>query len=322
MNLSEFIKTHKTPAQILTPFEAEIYTLGTRQIATAVLHKRITELSKTDPDLEVWVPFQYWRYTRYNDKVRQPYYYREDVFISNKGRYFNLNKSEPKEEKGRPIKNGYRIFSLCIDKKYNCFQIQRAVACCFIPVPDELLGHKLLDLESNHIDGNKENNDMFNIEWVTGENNIQHAHDNKLRTYKTGVDHPLTKPLVGTVVGNSKFNGTTFVVNGRAECNKYKMGKAECVAMGKRKVRNGCTFKYLDKDDKNIPHISELPSELLTWFITPKITTYIGTNIDTGETIELTGEEEIKRFGFEHSKVSAVANGKRNSHKGYTFRKT
>ena len=55
-------------------------------------------------------------------------------------------------------------------------KVHRLVAMSFIPKPD-----KKGIWEVNHIDGNKENNDVTNLEWVTREQNIQHSWDIGLR---------------------------------------------------------------------------------------------------------------------------------------------
>ena len=54
------------------------------------------------------------------------------------------------------------------DRKKINLSVHRAVAMAFIPNPDELP-------EVNHIDGNKENNCIDNLEWVTTEANRKHA---------------------------------------------------------------------------------------------------------------------------------------------------
>ena len=41
--------------------------------------------------------------------------------------------------------------------------------------------HQIL-LQVNNIDGNKQNNDFRNLEWVTPSQNTKHAYDNGLNT--------------------------------------------------------------------------------------------------------------------------------------------
>lgn len=65
-------------------------------------------------------------------------------------------------------------------KKYGIgkdFSIHRVVACTFIKNHNNLL-------EVNHKDGNKLNNCVSNLEWVTKSENVKHAFDNKLKISK------------------------------------------------------------------------------------------------------------------------------------------
>lgn len=52
-------------------------------------------------------------------------------------------------------------------------RVHRAVAITFIPNPEN-------KSEINHIDGNKYNNKLSNLEWVTAKENIRHAWDSGL----------------------------------------------------------------------------------------------------------------------------------------------
>lgn len=48
---------------------------------------------------------------------------------------------------------------------------------------------------------------------------------------------------------------------------------------------------------------------------------WIGTDIKTGTTIEFIGSLELNKAGFQHANVIKCINGKRKSHKGYTWTK-
>ena len=61
----------------------------------------------------------------------------------------------------------------------DCINIHRLVAGAFIPKP---AGHTVV----NHLDGNKRNNHVSNLEWVTTSKNIQHAYDTGLMPDKKG----------------------------------------------------------------------------------------------------------------------------------------
>lgn len=71
--------------------------------------------------------------------------------------------------------DGYRIIKLCINGQCLNRKIHRMVAEAFIPNPLNLP-------QVNHIDGNKQNNAVSNLEWCTRSANIQHAFATGLMT--------------------------------------------------------------------------------------------------------------------------------------------
>lgn len=70
----------------------------------------------------------------------------------------------------KPIdnKSGYRYVSLNKKGKGRSTRIHRIVALAFIPNPDKLP-------QVNHIDGDKSNNCVSNLEWCNNRENITHA---------------------------------------------------------------------------------------------------------------------------------------------------
>ncbi len=75
----------------------------------------------------------------------------------------------------RISKTGYFVYcgSLGSRKKRKCFRLHRCIAEVFIPMVE---GKDYI----NHIDGNKLNNSIGNLEWCTNKENVQHAWDNEL----------------------------------------------------------------------------------------------------------------------------------------------
>ncbi len=66
------------------------------------------------------------------------------------------------------------------ETQVNC-SVHRLVAQAFIPNPEK-------KPQVNHKDGNKKNNHISNLEWVTNQENMDHAHENNLFNYKKGQD--------------------------------------------------------------------------------------------------------------------------------------
>lgn len=65
-------------------------------------------------------------------------------------------------------RNGYVHISLCKNGKVKTFRVHRLIAEAFIPNPEN-------KPQVNHIDGNRINNSLSNLEWVTRSENHLHA---------------------------------------------------------------------------------------------------------------------------------------------------
>ena len=79
-------------------------------------------------------------------------------------------------------KNGYVWVSLPRNNKFRTYLVHRLVAGMFIPNP-------MFYKEINHIDGNKTNNNVYNLEWCTRSQNIKHAFAMGLKVNKKGSEH-------------------------------------------------------------------------------------------------------------------------------------
>lgn len=71
-------------------------------------------------------------------------------------------------------KFGYYVVNLHIKHKQKQFRVNRLIAETFIPNPDNLP-------QVNHIDGNKLNNNVENLEWCSAKYNTRHAINTGLR---------------------------------------------------------------------------------------------------------------------------------------------
>ena len=68
-------------------------------------------------------------------------------------------------------KYGYCVVGLHKDKKVKQYRVHRLVAIAFLPNPDNLP-------YVNHIDCDKTNNSLTNLEWCTQSENVKHGYDN------------------------------------------------------------------------------------------------------------------------------------------------
>lgn len=80
------------------------------------------------------------------------------------------NKNLPKELTPRKHSNGYLRVMFSVNNKHYDRYIHRLVALMFLENPQNYP-------EVNHIDGNKENNKVDNLEWCTRSQNNKHMYD-------------------------------------------------------------------------------------------------------------------------------------------------
>jgi DNA-binding transcriptional regulator YiaG len=110
--------------------------------------------------------------------------------VSNKGRVKSLNRYTNHNYGGQALKkskilkiqnykNGYTYVHLMNLSYHKKVKIHRAVAEAFIPNPEN-------KETVNHIDGDKSNNDISNLEWATWTENNNHARINKLNIPAVG----------------------------------------------------------------------------------------------------------------------------------------
>lgn len=83
-------------------------------------------------------------------------------------------------------KSGYPMCTLWRDSNGKNKTVHRIVAGAFIPNPNN-------KPQVNHKDGNKENNHVDNLEWVTNSENDLHAFEIGLRTVRRGSKSNLAK---------------------------------------------------------------------------------------------------------------------------------
>lgn len=145
----------------------------------------------------------------------------------------------PVKEKILSFNKSYRGYlQVCLTKngKYQTFLVHRLVAQTFIP-----------NLENkpqvNHIDGDKENNFVDNLEWVTSSENIRHAFNN-------GLKKPNNQRKVNQYDLENNFIKTWNSITNFLKENNINI-KSSCISnccKGRISTAYGYKWKYVDKE--------------------------------------------------------------------------
>ncbi len=153
--------------------------------------------------------------------------------ISNTGKL--KNKLTNKILKPTPDKRGYPRFRLSVKAFKVSLRLHRLVAYHFIENPEN-------KPQVNHIDGNKLNNNVNNLEWNTNSENQLHAVRTGLKITKKGKESCRFKSsiLVFDLLGNQvdELFGNEDMKN-----KGYDFRNVSAVVTGKRKTYKKLIFK-------------------------------------------------------------------------------
>lgn len=159
----------------------------------------------------------------------------ENYSITDDGRVFN-NKTN-RCLKLHPDTKGYIRCSLYKEGKKHTKKVHRLVAQAFIINNEN-------KPEVNHIDGDKTNNVVDNLEWNTTKENCNHARKKLNHTNSKGKDNPLSKKIC------SLKNGVVYRVYdsiNQAKQYGFNIGNiCRCLKEKHRKC-NGFQWRYLDE---------------------------------------------------------------------------
>lgn len=115
-------------------------------------------------------------------------------------------------------------------------------------------GDKIIDLQINHLDGNKTNNHPTNLEVTNAFGNMKHAYDmgllNKTGVFKKGQEHPLTQLTDNDVIEMRKLYAETKL-NSVEIAKKYGISHSNAMGIIKGNLWNHVT-DYNVKDFENL----------------------------------------------------------------------
>lgn len=158
----------------------------------------------------------------------------EDYYVTNEGEIISLKYNKKRILKKYINKRGYYYVRLSKNGKAKSKSIHRFVALAFIENPNNYE-------QVNHIDGNKKNNNVDNLEWCSSHQNMRHAIDTGLcipPVFK-GSNHGMAKLTEDDVIEIKKL----------IKENKLKsseIGKIFNVSKGTiNHIKSGKTWKHV-----------------------------------------------------------------------------
>ena len=171
-----------------------------------------------------------------------------DYLITSQGRVISLKYGKMKELNQRKTYGGYMLVTLSKNGERYDKTVHRLVAQAFIPNPEN-------KTEVNHIDEDKTNNQVSNLEWMTHKQNLNHGSRNE-RAGKAisktngdgrrkGKNHPRARAVIGFKIDGCAIKYYKYI----NECEKdgfHQSGVIRCCT-GERKSHKGFEWFYADE---------------------------------------------------------------------------
>lgn len=129
----------------------------------------------------------------------------------------------------------YLFVTLQNDKSRKNSKLHRLVAEAFIPNPNNLP-------QVNHIDGNKHNNNVNNLEWCSGSYNVQESF--RLGLSKKGKFHPHSKPVIQYDLKGNFIKNWDCVIDAIKSLNLSKYAHSSIGLCCKGKLNNAYGYKW------------------------------------------------------------------------------
>lgn len=168
---------------------------------------------------------------------------------------------------------GYFRTSIKVGNKPKHFRIHRLLALTFVGRPERHLDKSFDELMVNHKDGDKQNNEIDNLEWCIAKENIIHSIDTRLRNYTNVLSKNV---LTGEIVKylNLSRCSDQFKIS-LNNLKNYLLNNKKCGKL----TRNWCVFKF--DDDSNWPELQKSDLKENSWSYNTGI--WYGRDINTNK---------------------------------------
>lgn len=167
-----------------------------------------------------------------------------DIIILKSGNYVKTSNNS----------RGYKSVTLsCDTHKRTRYMLHRLVASTFIDCPN-------IEYDVNHKDGNKDNNHVDNLEWISHKDNVQHSYDFNLHIVPVGEDNYTSKFSNDEVIfickqleKNKKVKEVSELVIKKFPDKSYKLKNLieQVRSIYKRKCWTHISNKYKFNNDKS-----------------------------------------------------------------------
>ena len=139
-----------------------------------------------------------------------------DYMIDEDGNIYS--KKTNKYLSGTIYNTGYKMVRLTINKEKKGYAVHRLVAQTFLPNPNNLS-------IVNHKDGDKTNNNVNNLEWVSQSQNRQHAIDTRISKLAFGKRNKIENINIENNLEWKQYKNTNYFIskNGEVYNNKTKI---------------------------------------------------------------------------------------------------
>lgn len=231
--------------------------------------------------------------------------------ITQDGKVFSLNYNNTNEKRelvNKINKTGYAVVGITNSKgKRQFIGVHRLVAKAYLPTTDE-------SLQVNHIDGDKLNNTVSNLEWCTAQHNIRHSFDTGLNTgHKSNVNGNYQGEDVvhAKLTENDVINIRSRYANGEKVNDLAKEYGLSSFAMNAAisKTSKVRTWTHLPYPEYELVGQKRQARTVEQYTLDGKL---------VGEFSSI--KDAAKALGKHHSNISKCCNGKVNSAYGFVWK--